>query len=361
MIAKVDWNEVRQLEQGGFILVNKHPEHNLWVLKYTPECEFKKHWTPLTKTCRGLVIDEYGIIWSRPFPKFFNNRGMETDEGGNQLDWSKPFIVTEKIDGSCIQMFRYGDELITATLGSFTSEQSLEAKKITSELQINTSAIMKGATFVFEVIYPENRIVVNYGDSRRLVLLGVVDALTGAEVAYNDLHIQGNHLGCEVVKSIDIADPISLIELQKRSEYLNEEGYVVRFDDNGTCFRVKVKFEQYFVMHKLWTGMSDRYVLEYLRDNSTKLTEHLEEIPDEFFEEIKKIEDKLLNSFADHKHAAESLFKKLWFQSTTKKDFALLVMEDDHSRSYNTVLFAMWDDKQDVATKCLWNMVEKER
>ena len=36
-----------------------------------------------------------------------------------------------------------------------------------------------GKTYLFEIIYPENRIVVDYGDYKGLVLIDVIDNETG--------------------------------------------------------------------------------------------------------------------------------------------------------------------------------------
>ena len=56
-------------------------------------------------------------------------------------------------------------------------------------------------TYLFEIIYPSNRIVVDYGSSRRLVLLAAVHTQTGIELAIvrTDLWSQGAILEKKIV------------------------------------------------------------------------------------------------------------------------------------------------------------------
>ena len=75
-----------------------------------------------------------------------------------------------------IVIYKIKDELFTTTRGSFESEQACEAKKILdSYVALDKKKIIEdinnGITYVCEVIYQENRIVVDYGNMRSLILL----------------------------------------------------------------------------------------------------------------------------------------------------------------------------------------------
>ena len=73
---------------------------------------------------------------------------------------------------------------ILATRGSFTSPQAIKGRELLEKYDYNRLA--KDYTYLFEIIYPENRIVCNY-DFEDLILLGMIHTKTGDEVnIHND-------------------------------------------------------------------------------------------------------------------------------------------------------------------------------
>ena len=86
------------------------------------------------------------------------------------------------MDGSLGIAFYYQDRWVFASRGSFTSDQAIKGYGMFVNL-LNTSRthFSKGYTYLFEIIYPENRIVVDYMDAERLVLLGKIGTLSGEE------------------------------------------------------------------------------------------------------------------------------------------------------------------------------------
>ena len=165
-LKKVDWTVLNQYIEQSLIVANKHSEYNIWILNYSPKAQSKKFWDDYTMSCRGMVIDAEGNILARPFQKFKNFEEHDPSE----IDMSIPFVIYEKMDGSLIIVFYYEPKMewIVASRGSFISEQSIEAKKMIGS---KTEKFQKDCTYLFEVLYPENRIVVNYGDRRELVFL----------------------------------------------------------------------------------------------------------------------------------------------------------------------------------------------
>jgi hypothetical protein len=67
--------------------------------------------------------------------------------------------------------------------------------------------IVDGFTYLFEIIYPENRIVVDYNGEERLVLLGIINTETGEELQHNELFE-----GFDVVKKIRWSSGLFRIE-----------------------------------------------------------------------------------------------------------------------------------------------------
>ncbi len=102
-----------------------------------------------------------------PFPKFFNvgeKRGTVPD---------LPFEVYEKLDGSLIIAFYHAGRWRTATKGAFDSPQAVWAQGRLDATDL--IALVPGTTYLFEAVYPENRIVVRYAEPA-LVLLAAYDA-----------------------------------------------------------------------------------------------------------------------------------------------------------------------------------------
>ena len=133
----------KYLEEG---LVQKqvHPTLPLTIWNYTPKVQYENLWDEITLMTRGLVVDDLGNIVARPFAKFFNWEEMKhtpTDD----------FEVFEKVDGSCIILFYYNHEWVFASRGSFTSEQSVKAKELSSKYPLHS--LDKQKTYIFEIIY----------------------------------------------------------------------------------------------------------------------------------------------------------------------------------------------------------------
>lgn len=262
--------------QEGYIKVQRHPDAPLMIYNYTPKASFSSHWNDATLQCRGLILNEAtGLVVARPFRKFFNLGELARGD----ILFSKPYTVTEKMDGSLGICYwnPTAMEYQIATRGSFTSDQA----------RIGTT-ILRGKypsfrpepdeTWLFEIIYPGNRIVVDYGNTTDLVLLAVVNNSTGAEIdlTTDDIAtqlLQRNSWSGPIVKSYP-----NVTEAEKRikpREYLDhhgvndgsQEGFVFRFDwPKGSHTRVKIKLSEYVRLHKVRTNISTKTIWEALRD-----------------------------------------------------------------------------------------------
>lgn len=135
---------------------------------------------PFVRAARGLIVDLDGNVVARPWDKFFNYG----QEGCDQIDPSAEVEVTDKADGSLgiLHLSPEGRPHI-ATRGSFVSEQATTAtqwiQEMSSDLDIEFAEYW---TFLFEIIYPENHIVVDYGGFEGLVLLGAVHISSGTYI-----------------------------------------------------------------------------------------------------------------------------------------------------------------------------------
>ena len=236
-----------------------HPVLPLTIWNYTPKVQYGegnaqyKFWDDVTKQCRGLVTDNEGNVVARPFKKFFN-----IEE--NQHTPTEQFDVYEKMDGSLGILFNYKGEWVLATRGSFTSDQSVKGTELLQKYDYQR--LNPDYTYLFEIIYPENRIVCTY-DFEDLVLLGMIHTESGDEVnihSGNDEDVRFknllNNLGFNIVRKYD---GISDYTYLKHAISDNREGFVVRFS-NGD--RMKIKGEEYLRLHKIMTNLSTTGVWE---------------------------------------------------------------------------------------------------
>ena len=112
----------------GWLISQKHPTLPLAIYNYSQKTQYDGHWDDVTLSCRGLIVDtETGEVIIRPFEKFFNY-----EEVPEEIPWetSDYIYVQEKMDGSLGILFRYKDDWILATRGSFTSAQAVRGMKI---------------------------------------------------------------------------------------------------------------------------------------------------------------------------------------------------------------------------------------
>jgi len=267
----------------GLVRVVNHPALPLRLYNYTEHCQFDKKWDDITLQCRGLVVDAEDNIVARPFKKFFNY-----EEHQGTLPDETPEII-EKVDGSLGIMFWYADAWHLATRGSFTSDQAVHgAYTLSNKYGLAIADWPRNFTHLFEIIYPENRIVVNYGTTDDLVYLGSVETDSGLESS-DFIAFTGSPF--KQPKSLGFATA-DLVRL-KSLESSNAEGFVLRYSGG---FRLKIKFDEYKRLHKILTNTTERSIWESMKEGKT-LAEFIEAVPDEFHTWVQEVEERLRNEY----------------------------------------------------------------
>ena len=321
--------------EKGLVYKQVHPTLPLTIWNYSEKVQYEGLWDEITLQTRGLVTDNDGNIIVHPFKKFFN-----IEEGKHTP--TEEFEVYEKMDGSLGILFFYEGKWIVVTRGSFTSDQSVKAQELLRSKYI-VESIPKGYATLFEIIYPENRIVVDYGDEEKLVVLGMTSRVSGKEMDYNSLLNVHKESGMSVVKKYDgIKDYKQLKEMVKN----DQEGFVVKFS-NGD--RVKVKGVEYLRLHKIMGNLSTTAVWEVL-SNSGDMENLLKDVPDEFYKKIKTYVQDLKYGFFQISERAGKLHDGFRYgkygdrdSEPTKKEFAEFVFNQD--KVLQPVMFSMWDRK----------------
>jgi RNA ligase len=320
-----------QLVEQKYISVQKHPTANLFIYNYTQLAQYESFWNEYTLICRGLILDGEGNVVARPFPKFFNWEEHQPDTIPKE-----PFEVYEKMDGSLGILYWIDDEPFIATRGSFVSEQALWATVyLKTHFKGDFSKIDRNCTYLFEIIYPENRIVVHYADRQDLVLLAVIHNVTGQDIPLP------NDLSFSMVKKYDgLTDYQSL----KNYEAENFEGFVLKFQSG---LRVKIKLEEYIRLHRILTRVSNVDIWEWLSENKN-FEDFLKDVPDEFYDWVKTTKSALEAEYQDIESQCKANFKDLGDRKTNAAYFL--------KQPYSTVLFKMLDGQ--IYDYIIWKLIK---
>lgn len=321
------------LVDEGYITRRKHPSEDLFILNYTPKTQYEGFWNDVTLSCRGLIVDSAGTIRARCFRKFFNYEEV-FHEVSTRTSSSMHFKVYDKVDGSLGILYWVGDEPFIATRGSFESEQAKRANEILRSKPY--ASLRRDLTYLFEIVYPANRICVDYGGVEDLVLLATLDTETGEEVFGEEVPFNR----AEEVSEVSDFSSLKSLNLP------NREGFVVRFEDS---FRFKIKFEDYVRLHSLIFSISSKSVWRTLMEGDKF---QLDMLPDEVFGWVRSEEANLKGAYDSIARKASRIFDGI--SRLGRKEFAMRALEYDCS----AILFAMLDGKP--WERMVWKMVEPE-
>ncbi|WP_281232493.1 T4 RnlA family RNA ligase [Flavobacterium gelatinilyticum] len=320
---------LKEMILQDYVKVNKHPEHDLYIYNYTQNAQFERVWNEITINCRGIILDANNNIIARPFPKFFNLGEME-----NQILPDTTFEVFDKMDGSLGILYWMNDAPFIASRGSFSSDQSDKGNEMLhGKYKDSWPLLDKSKTYLFEIIYPENRIVLDYGKSEELVLLAIIDTQSGEEFPLEDI-------GFPTVQKFDGVKDIKTLSALNQN---NKEGFVIKYANN---FRVKIKFEEYIRLHRIITQISNLNIWEFLKDNKP-FDEILEQVPDEFFNWVKQTKADLERDYKIIEDKCRTDFKIL----ETRKETAFYFQ----TCPYPKVLFSMLDERE--YSEIIWKLI----
>lgn len=282
--------ELEEAVKVGDVTARYHPHLPYTIYNYSPEIQFTNKWTRVTRACRGLILDNGFNVIARPWEKFFNLGQVDLP-----IQFDDPVEVMDKADGSLGILYpvhhvdewgNYWDTTwAVSTRGSFESEQAIHATKIWDEKYSNLLPEAQ-YTLLFEIIYPSNRIVLDYGDMDDLVLLGAVANETGyyiSPVVAKNMFRDRNTKQYVVWPGpvVETYDFNSISKALGEMGRKGKEGFVIRSHN----FMVKIKEPDYLEIHRLVTNASPKTVWEKLKEGKTK-TQIVSLFPDEFHDYI---------------------------------------------------------------------------
>ena len=349
---KMDRDELNKRIDSGLITVRKHPFLDLYICNYTARTQHDGLWDEYTERCRGLIMDGNGNILNNPFRKFFNIGEKEYTKIEN-LPAEVP-NMTEKLDGMLGILYEggeKGDEVAVSTRGTFDSPYAEWATNWLRSKGFTLDDFKRGYTYLWEIIYPGSKNVVNYGSRSELVLLAVRSNDNSHEL---DHVKEAKELGVAYAKeySFDCVDSaLKYIEKRRGTE---SEGFVFKYS-NG--LRVKMKSSDYKRLHKLLTGLSARDIWRSLRDvgNVNDIIEH---VPDEFFKWVNSVEMELkVSQMEIMKDALDIALEAKKIEN--RIDQASFIIENTANKEHlRGVTFSLLDGRVDRAQHTAWQRVK---
>ena len=359
----IDQTRLDQLIKDKYVSCRPHPTLPLYILNYTPAAQSLSalEWDHTLSYCRGLVYEgtTYEVI-DIPFKKFWNyGDGIRT----GLLPEGLPRIF-EKVDGSYLNLFFYKGEVVVSTRGSFESDQAKWAQKWVNERVsfIQIDGFDEEFNYIFEVVIPEDRKVVDY-DFSGLVFLGYVRLQDGCEFAPTDkIRWLKDY---RVAKELEYSD---LAELQSR-DLENQEGYVAVWYNKDSTFRVKLKFETYKLLHRMYFQTTSESIWEWclLGYGADKISEQLKGADINLINWALTLSTKLYEDYDNLKHESSLYFracieKTNWScdlespEKERRKAFAMYATKYKHP----ALLFLMYDGRVGQYDEAIWKIIKPE-
>ncbi len=321
-----------QWEKYGRVVVRQSGD--LLIFNYTHAAQYAGEWTFLERVCRGLIINRVtGEIVARPFEKFFNWAERGHKAHGHLV------TVTEKIDGSLGILYRDQGQYKISTRGTFDSEQAIWATKFLQE-HYDLAGLETELTLLFEIIYPDNRIIVDYGKMEDLVLLAARDRFTGDFWPFygdeRSVYGLGQRYGFTLPQVYQFNNVIDILATCGALTE-NAEGYVAEMSSGE---RWKFKGDRYLELHKLVYGLSFKRAVEAVQSNQVEAIKA--QIPEEFLSEFDQWVNQIETRVAEIEQTIERAFSRAPHNSD-RKDFAMWVRS--HELKLASYLFAKLDGK----------------
>ena len=280
--------------EAGYI--NVQTKDGLELFNYTMEATFEKHWNVFTLISRGLILHPATQrIVALPFPKFFNYG--EVEESLPNLG----FTTSTKMDGSLGILYHWMGKWHVATRGSFESDQAVWAEAKLKDYY--TYFLDRDITYLAEIIYPQNRIVVSYG-YEDLVLLGGYNRYDGWEINRSYLLEASRTTGMGITDLAHFDSLDDILTLAKELPH-DQEGFVIRFD-NG--YRIKIKGDEYCRLHRLVSNCTPLVIWDMMR-NLDNLELAKKDLPEEFKRDFEKIESILTEQLEKVLAGVEEAYK----------------------------------------------------
>lgn len=322
--------------------------------------------------CWLIFPPNMGVEWNKD--NLIYRSGIWTDLGNPvSLSWKKFFNWEEKCelapkpktleeceliskeDGSTLLISKFNGELIMRTRGS--SDMALldngYEKPILIEMYPKLFKYLEkfnntGCTYVFEWETPSNRIVIDYGDTPRLVYTG--------QIWHDNYSYTSQDLLDSTAKLFNIPRPKvynfntfdSLFNAMKEMKGI--EGICCYYNEGQDI--KKLKTEEYLMLHNVKNKIGYKALIDMIYEENVEIDEFKAYIEKRFEHEGLLF----INDFIENIYKFDFLIKERIdkdfqyimnnFNPQNKKDFAAIVLNDDRYIKYSPYLFKLFESKE---------------
>lgn len=245
----LDRSVLQTYVENTIVCCEKHPFADLYIYGYYEDPTKMRVWDDISKHCRGVIVDKEGTVVEHPFVKFWTfkqyiskNLALLNENQVLRLPDCR-FRITEKVDGTMVTLYWVDDTPYLATQRSFTNIKAVEATKILhSKYKHLFPLLNREYTYVFEAIYPETRVLIEYGEVRDLVLIGVIDKKTWKPLPVPNIGFKTCKDYTSEYGHIQDLNELAALNLH------NQEGFVIYYESGEM---LKVKFPWYMKAHSV--------------------------------------------------------------------------------------------------------------
>lgn len=334
-----NWREL--LKKPPFnLIINEYPDGRV-IFKYI---QFASDFTKeLVRESRGIILqkDTWDVV-CLPFSKFFNFG----EPNAYDLNITKSSIL-EKTDGSIIKVYNYNGKWRVATNGTIEADDATSHDNRTTfkdlffdvispdRFKELTSHLFEYNTYLFELIHPVSRVVVDYDGKKELVFIGCRCNETFEDDDIFALQYQFVDEFEEIrLPRVFAMHILNLSELSAIADKLNQSGadfegfIVVESEGFEVTGRVKIKSPKYLKLHRLTDGegVSNNILRILLDGEQDEFEAYVNQLPLNITKEFYEIKAKFEN-LLEELDSCFSHFKKM-SKKVTRKDLALSIIKN---------------------------------
>lgn len=324
-----DFDHFRTDKRVGFKTESVNGETLTSVCYNIADSEFWKQ--PLALECRGSVFDATGKCVARPFEKFFNLG--ENDSVRPDVLSGLRFDAYEKRDGSLLFPVQIHERIVFKTRKTFRSDLAIYVNAWSRirvpYLDFCTDLIEHGFTPLFEWTSPSNRIVLDYGQSQRLVVLAARHIESGLYMSDRMLSRLASDYQIPIIQKADFENLQAVKEACLTQKDI--EGWVLVFE-NG--LRVKCKTRYYHQLHRIKTWMSERDIAELCAEQKSddlkgQLIDLEETLAAESIRVIEDVERRVVAELSEMQSRVETIAQDAVEKNLDTRDLASQVRTDE--------------------------------
>ncbi len=320
----------------------------LSIYTYSDQCGFERAWDEITRKSRGHIFNvKTGECVGYPFPKFFN-LGENEANSVESFDWTKPHWFYEKLDGWLGVLYRHDGKFKVSSRGSFHSIGAVWATDFIQKHDL--SSLPDEVTLVFEMITPDQKIILDYGGQSSLVILAAFNRRSGIEYPREAVVKWATATNIPIVKRHDGMTLDKAFKLQKEAKGV--EGFVVLFEDGR---RVKIKTEWYMSLAKIAAHLSPISLWEVMKNG--KIQEpFFVALPEELLPLARRYQDELEEQYNEVRiFAVDEALQHIDKYKGSPKDIG--INRKELSSAANKVVFSVLKKQNDAIDHAVMDMI----